>query len=1163
MFRTTLCLVLGFCLALAAIAAPPPLQTFTVKDYLQHQWTDELLHFPIAYTGNAPKSLMLTDADGKPMPCQITGLTRKNGKVTGTVWTVASLSPKGTATFHLQPGKPAPTALRLQAAGKEYLLGNECLTLRLPKFSGALAQPVDLVTVPAPLLAISGPDGKSWLGQGSWTNADQALQVKAATTTVVEEGPVRVTVRYRLTFTDDRFYQADITLGARQDAALFTDETDVEAPKAAFRFSFQSGLAADRVYWRNNYYAAQTKGLKPEPINFDKEQVLTKICPWSFWWLTDQTTWAGFYQEGAQPLVGVMTMRPSRWMPIDWNGFARTVIPVTARPGGQLDITLGLLAWTRKQADGTTKFTPAHRELAFTVGTVAEHVTQERTKIKLRRQHLKYGEFPLDEVKDFHFNFKRAASDRKHPYLLFTQADIDRARRQAKTVPMMKADLAKATKYMASLGCDPVAKIRQGPDGPKKFFEENYVGNGLYEVAPQAYVGSDDPKYGLILATGLKGMTNQIMGQFLETPYHPSLGGNGHMSSTTMLRVLMAYDALADSEYLTAEDKGNIEAALVFSGYVFNHPDYWNTDVGLCSANPNMTSLLKLPLGLLGLYLDGHPQSDHWLKFAEAELQEELKDWISPGGAWLECPMYQAPSLDGMFLLSQAIKNVKGKDYFADPNFKATMDYYGFILTPPDHRFPPTKTAGIAAPMTIPSIGDAFPVFTHPFNGWMARETAKSDPAYSARQQAYWQGQSFSFLNSGRSSAGFIMAICDPGLPAAPPAELARRFEGFGNILRTSWTDPKATYVAHRNGYYTHHYDPGDGNSILLHAKGVPLCVDFGHRGATYDEVITMWRPDYHSTVSFDRPAPHRHWGMNGGPLELNKQAQEVRTLPQTIDYSTGLSYGSGNQRNNRHLLLVKSADQLGANYLVVRDMTTDGQPNQEFTWNLWCMAKEPEIAGNVAHFPGLFGVDLDAHVLSPANPQFVKDQFKYKQWVNPWGFFEEEQTGVHVHKVGSTQDFFSVLYPRAAGQGAATVTALADGRAVKVAHMEGTDIVLLSPGKTASVTDGDVQLAGEIAFARKYQDGALRLAVLRGLCAVKIGDWLLSSNEPVSIEVKGKQVTGESSGEAHAVQITLPPASGTAVVTLDGKPVKVKQAQNLLTLDLPAGAHAFTITIP
>lgn len=1135
-----------------------PLQSFELKDYLRHQWTDEMVSFPIDFKGRLPKSLTLVDAKGQPLPSQLTGVTRKEGRVTGTVTTVVTLGPKETQTLQLQSGTSAATALNLEAKGDEYLLGNEHLTLRLPRFSGTIAQPVELNSLPAPLLAISGPDGKEWLGQGTWVKGAEPLLVKSATTEVIEQGPVRVKVRYRLTFSDDRFYQADFTLGARQEVAAFADETNVDDPKTAFQFSFKQGLGADRIFWRNNFYAKSTKGLAPEPISFEKESLLTKISPWAFWWLEDQTTYVGFYREGATPLVGVIATHPSRWTPIGWDGFARTAIPVTARPGGQLDITLPLLAQTGKKPEEPA-LTPARRELAFTVGTVADHVTADPQKVKFRYQLIKYSEFPLDEVRRFGFDFKRSDVARKHPFLLFDQGDVDRARRQAKTVPAMKVAVDKAIKYIGSIGVpDPVAKIQKQPDGWKKFFTENYVGNGMYEVVPQAYLGSDDPKYGVMLAAGVKGLAEQQMGLFLEAPHPPTLGGSGHMAGTTMLRLLLAYDAVADSGNLTEEEKADIEAVLVFSGYVFDHPDYWN-DIGLMSANPNMTSLLKLPLGLLGLFLDGHPRSANWLKFAEAELQVELKDWIAPGGAFIECPMYQAPTLDGIFLLAKALKTVRGKDYFSDPNFRATMEYYGFILTSPDLRYPPTKTDGIPAPMTIPSIGDAFPVFTHPFNGWMAKETAQSDPAYSARQQSYWKAQSFSCLNGGR--AGFIAAVCDPELPSTPPTEMAKKFQGFGNIMRTSWTDPKGSYVSHRNGYFHHHFDPGDANSIIYYAKGVPLCMDFGHRGATSDEVITMWKPFYHNTVAFDRPTPEGFWGMNGGAKETNIKEQEVFSLPSTIDYSTGVSGGSGGQFNNRHLLLVKSADQMGATYLVMRDITKDGQPNQQFTWSMWCMGGEPEITGNMAHFTGQFGVDLDAHVLAPEVPQIAKDKYGYKQWVNPWGHFTEEQSAIHVKKSGSGGDFFALLFPRAAGQGAATVTALAEGRAAKVQHMEGTDVLVLSPGKVVTVAEGDMNLRGEMAFVRRHTDGSVRLAILKGSSAT-CGGWSLEdAGGSAGLEVRGKDVSGESDGPARNLSVTLPADYGNAGVTVNGKAFPVQRKDNLLTFAIPAGAQKFAIT--
>ena len=914
-------------------ASPAPLQSFTLKDYLQHQWSDELVHFPFSYSATSlPQSLTLTDTQGQALPTQIAGLTRKDGKVTGTAWTVVSLPPKGAQTLQLRPGKPPATTLRLQREAAGLVLSNNLLKLRLPKLPGKLAQPVSLAALPAPLLALAAGGAGPWLGGGAWVGADAALQVKEASTTVLEEGPVRATVRYRLTFTDGRFYQADVALADRQACALFTDDTDVESPQTVFRFSFQPGLQADRVYWRNHFWRDGSKGLSPGPIAFDKEQVLFKLRPWSYWWLEDNTSWAGWFREGAEPFVGAIALHPSRWAPWGWDGFDHTQVPVVARPGGQLDLSLALLAFTRKQPDGATTFSPAHREFAFTVGTVAQHVTKDDTKAKLRLQLLKYSQFPLDDVKDYGFDFKPAHPERKHPFLLFTQADLDRTRRLAQTVPVVREELARGTKYIASIGVDPVAKIQAGPDGWQKFYRENYVVNGLYHVAPLAYVGSAEPKYGMILAAGVKGMARDLVSQMLDAPSKPDLGSLAHMYPSTWASVLLAYDALADTEYLTAEEKLEIESALLFGAYIIDHPDYWNTDKGLCSANPNMTSLIRLPLGLLALYFEGHPRSAGRLKFAEDQLKDQIANWVTPGGSWVECPGYQAASLDGMFLLSQVLKNVQGKDYFAAPRFRETMDYYGFLLTPPDARFARSTPAGQPYWRILPAIGDMWTGTATVFNGWMAVATAEADPTFSAHQQSYWQGHgSFYALTGAASSlAGWTPALVDPELPATPPADLSRGFPGFGSVLRNSWTDPQATYVAHRTGPDAHHYHD-DYNEIVLYAKGAPLCMDFGNL------YVPLRRDEswYHNRVSFNKGDSAQKWGGSG-------ELVEARVLPRTVDYSYGKSTGGGGQGDHRHVLLIKSADPLGANYVAIRDTTVDGQPNQQFFYNLWWPVEGP-----------------------------------------------------------------------------------------------------------------------------------------------------------------------------------------------------------------------------
>ncbi|HOF88024.1 MAG TPA: hypothetical protein PLZ36_07965, partial [Armatimonadota bacterium] len=793
-------------LATLTVAAGAPLQTFTIKDYLRHRWTDEIVHFPIAYRGALPPSLTLTDAAGAPLPCQVTGLARKGGKVTGTVWTVVTLPPKGEVTLNLRSGTSAPADLRLRAEGAAYLLGNAHLTLRLPRLPGALAQPVELTALPAPLLAVSDQRGTAWYGRGHWVNTGEPLRVKAADTSIVEDGPVRVTVRYRLTFTDNRRYQADITLGARQDAALFTDETDVEAPQAAFRFSVQPGLGADRVYWRNNWFADQTKGLTPGPIDFTKEQVLCHMRPWSFWWTQDLTTSVGFFKAGADPFVGVIAVRPSRWSPYGWDGAERTQIPVTARPGGALDLDLALLAWTARRtdesklsaiaavgfayshealarkngADSRLAVIPMRRELAITVGSAAEHVHKEHPKAKLRRQLVKYSEFPLDEVKDFAFDYTPAKPGRTHPFLLFTPADIDRVRRQANTTPAVAAELAKAVKQIAGAGGERIYATREtDPRWDTVFYEKAFRPGGLYYgVSALAFMASDEEKYGRMLAAAVKGMARDNIVNLLAEPSRPSLGGLGHVYPGSWTNLLLAYDAVADSGYLTAEENADITASLVFGAHVLAHRDYWNTERGLCSANPNMTALITLPRGLMALFLDGHPKAEAWLRVAETELRDELNAWIAPGGAWIECPGYQGASLDPIFPLVTALRNVKNRDYFAAPQMKATMEYYAFLITPPDKRFRLGADDALPSPRILPSFGDMWTGAMTVFPGWVAKAVAQSDPAFSARQQYAWQGMRHAL--GTMYTSGYTPALTDPELPAAPPAELSRAFPGFG-----------------------------------------------------------------------------------------------------------------------------------------------------------------------------------------------------------------------------------------------------------------------------------------------------------------------------------------------------------------------------------------------
>jgi len=1124
------CLLTGVLMGLAGAA---PLQTFTVKDYLNHRWQDELVHFDFDVATDATQ-LALADENGNQVPCQFSDLSRQGDRTRGTVWTVVTVEPKGQVTLHLQPAsEPAASQLRLEEGDAQWVLRNSRMAVAVGRLPQELKEPVPLTKLPALVLWVAAPSGEP-LGQGRWVNDGPPLLVKQAATRVLENGPVLIRVEQALTFADGNTYQATVTLAARQETALITEHTSVDAPKAAFRFSFVPGLNADHVFWHNQWRKTQNAeswSRANTALTFAKERRVCRLRPWSFWWLGDITEWAGFYRQGAEPLVGLIALRPSRWSPDQWGGFDRTEIPVIEGPGPRLDVTLALLATEKKSQAGPARLVPLHREWAITVGKVSEHVSLEGTA-KLRRQLIKYSEFPLDEVKNYGFEFKPARPDRQHPFLLFTREDVERVRRQAAKIPVFRKQLAEALRYTVSCSGKTLEQ-----EGAQAYYKKHYMGNYLVEKLPEAYLGSDDPRLGRWLAAAVQGLTKSLLDGLLEAPDRPAIGAYGPWRSESVMRLLLNYDLVAG----TGEQEAAACSALVFGAHFLAHPDYWNTAHGLCSANPNMTSSILLPRGMTALFLAGHPQADEWLTEAEQELKRELQHWISPGGAWVENPGYQAASLDGMFLLAQAIRNVLGRDYFADPNFKATMDYYGFILTPPDLRFPPKKPDS-PHPMTQPSIGDMFSGFITCFNGWMAKATAQTDPAYSARQQFYWKMQNF-YLGSAGRAKGFTMALTDPDLPATPPAELSRAFPGFGSIMRTSWTDPKASYVAHRTGPNLHHYH-ADYNSIVYHAKGVPLCIDFGNYGPVHR--MESW---YHSQVSPGKG--------NSGRGEL----VETRFLPRTADYSCGKSQ-MGSHWDHRHVLLVKSEDPLGANYVVMRDSIAGPKSDTEFWWNLWCLSAKPSIAGQTIHFPGQFGVDLDVYLLSPAAPDIQTDHWQWEQHIYVWGPFTEEQYGVHVVKKGPDEDYFTVLYPRAEGQGEATVAILADGAGVRIDHMEGTDYVLFSPGRAGSMSSDGVELSGELALARRYNDGTIRLVLIKGAgCAAGLGEWKLSSDAQVAIEIRGKNVTGESNGQAHVATIMLPAGYGTCQVLRDRRPAQVKRLGRAIVMSLPEGYHSFTIT--
>ncbi len=142
---------------------------------------------------------------------------------------------------------------------------------------------------------------------------------------------------------------------------------------------------------------------------------------------------------------------------------------------------------------------------------------------------------------------------------------------------------------------------------------------------------------------------------------------------------------------------------------------------------------------------------------------------------------------------------------------------------------------------------------------------------------------------------------------------------------------------------------------------------------------------------------------------------------------------------------------------------------------------------------------------------------------------------------------------------------ALADGAGARIEHMNGADLLLLSPGKAAEARADGARVEGEIAFvrrdkARRDPSGGARRRPRHGRGGRVGARELRADGARRRRRRRAARATGESAGEAHAAVITLPGGYGEVVMRVDGTVAQVERDGRTLTLALPPGRHRFSI---
>ena len=162
-------------LLLVAAAAPAAGENIVLKDWTGRGFAPDLVNYMIP-AGQSPR---VFDADGKPVPTQVTGTTLSF---------VTAVAPSTTVTYTVRSDGPvAPPAVTTMKEGDALVLANQLLAVKVPAAQEkTFDKTVAAETLPAPILALRGAD-KTWKGEGKVL---AKLPVKKFTVAQTASGPV-------------------------------------------------------------------------------------------------------------------------------------------------------------------------------------------------------------------------------------------------------------------------------------------------------------------------------------------------------------------------------------------------------------------------------------------------------------------------------------------------------------------------------------------------------------------------------------------------------------------------------------------------------------------------------------------------------------------------------------------------------------------------------------------------------------------------------------------------------------------------------------------------------------------------------------------------------------------------------------------------------------
>ena len=647
------------------------------------------------------------------------------------------------------------------------------------------------------------------------------------------------------------------------------------------------------------------------------------------------------------------------------------------------------------------------------------------------------------------------------------------------------------------------------------------------------------------------------------------------------------YDTLIDSDLLTPRDRALFRAQMACLAYLMADPRCWSMERGYCSGNPNMSCSYTLSLGVIACALSDHPMAKAWAARATQWMDKWLSDEVGTNGEWMpEGSHYGYVSLEPMVAYAIAARRAGFHDFSTDPRFKKLLLYFAKFNTPRDVQRKDARSIGNYGR----GHGGCMAVF-----GCAAPFFKAADPAFAGVMQWIWKEcGSVVYMGDGRLG-GLEPYYEDAALPAAPPAWQSELFPGIGAVLRAGFGTANESFLIDLASVQSLRdldiWTPEVGGIAQWFGRGKPLSTCFTF-AIGYNERHELLRNGVRLA---------RNWGAPGDPKTpfghytetqfgafaafptmdyvrstfVNTRVDDRDWFPNSVPAFPKVSPAAGtNLTWTRQLLFVKDPDPAGPAWLLLRDTTAGGQPT---AWQFWTLSEKigtpdqmRDRAAFLADKPGRtnapvrdlpagsrytalgqFDVDVEYFVASPADTP--RHTLRYGGPNGGNANIPEYQDLLHLQLPGDGA-YYVALFPHPCPVAAPTMTALADGRLIKVADASTTDYAFLSSTPGEASGDG-VTVKGTAASVQVRPAGAILSLGAAG--EVRYNEFGLAAEGAASLR---------KDGDAWLVSLTASPQPQQVKVTAPGQwaasGAKVADAKDgAVSLSVPAGSTTVRLT--